>query len=103
MINTDYTYCTGHDCRIRDTCKRYNQEALDYPSNLTWFNGDYRARTNKCGYYAERDEKCCGNCDFFLHEDIDGYGICVLTDREQYCGDCCEEHKEDINGHIVRQ
>ena len=31
----------------------------------------------------------CGECEKFDHEDTDGYGICVETYEECYCGDKC--------------
>ena len=31
----------------------------------------------------------CGECDNFLYEDTDGYGICCDTNEECYCGDKC--------------
>ena len=31
----------------------------------------------------------CGECDNFLYEDTDGYGICGETNEECYCGDKC--------------
>ena len=31
----------------------------------------------------------CGECDKFLYEDTDGFGICGETNEECYCGDKC--------------
>jgi hypothetical protein len=31
----------------------------------------------------------CGECNFFSHESIDGYGQCDVTGREQQCSDQC--------------
>ena len=31
----------------------------------------------------------CGECDNFLYEDTDGFGICGKTKEECYCGDKC--------------
>ena len=31
----------------------------------------------------------CGECSFLRYEDIDGYGICLITKRECNCGDTC--------------
>ena len=31
----------------------------------------------------------CGECEVFLYEDINGYGICGETNEECYCGDKC--------------
>ena len=31
----------------------------------------------------------CGECEKFLYEDINGYGICDKTNEECYCGDKC--------------
>ena len=31
----------------------------------------------------------CGECEKFLYEDTDGYGICGKTKEVCYCGDKC--------------
>ena len=31
----------------------------------------------------------CGECNYFSHESIDGYGWCDVTQREQQCSDQC--------------
>ena len=31
----------------------------------------------------------CGECEKFLYEDTDGFGICGETDEGCYCGDKC--------------
>ena len=31
----------------------------------------------------------CGECEKFLYEDINGYGVCDKTNEECYCGDKC--------------
>ena len=31
----------------------------------------------------------CGECEKFLYEDTDGFGICDKTKEECYCGDKC--------------
>ena len=31
----------------------------------------------------------CGECEKFLYEDIDGFGICDKTEEVCYCGDKC--------------
>ena len=31
----------------------------------------------------------CGECEKFLYEDINGYGICGKTKEVCYCGDKC--------------
>jgi len=36
-----------------------------------------------------REERVCGNCCWFLYEDIDGVGICAIKDRVSHCGDPC--------------
>lgn len=33
--------------------------------------------------------KHCGECENFLYEDIDGYGICGKTNEECRCSDKC--------------
>lgn len=32
---------------------------------------------------------CCGECEKFLYEDTDGFGICGKTKEVCYCGDKC--------------
>ena len=32
---------------------------------------------------------CCGECEKFLYEDTNGFGICGKTNEECYCGDKC--------------
>lgn len=34
----------------------------------------------------------CGECSFFKYEDTDGYGCCVVNNREQRCSDQCTVH-----------
>ena len=29
----------------------------------------------------KQEERCCGNCCWFKHEDTDGYGICYMHDE----------------------
>lgn len=43
--------------------------------------------------------KCiyCGECSFLRNEDIDGYGICVITKRECNCGDKCFFSERNMN------
>ena len=31
----------------------------------------------------------CGECEKFLYEDTDGFGICGKTNEKCYCGDKC--------------
>ena len=31
----------------------------------------------------------CGECEKFLYEDTDGYGVCENTDEECRCSDKC--------------
>ena len=38
----------------------------------------------------------CGECNFFSHESIDGYGWCDVTQREQQCSDQCTLSRENI-------
>ena len=42
----------------------------------------------------------CGECEMFLYEDINGYGICGKTNEECYCGDKC--HLTRKNHDILR-
>lgn len=36
-------------------------------------------------------ERCCGNCKHFLHEDWNGFGLCVAYshDYESHCSYVC--------------
>ena len=36
----------------------------------------------------------CGECEKFLYEDIEGYGICGKTKEVCYCGDKCHLTRE---------
>lgn len=38
---------------------------------------------------AESDDRCCGSCDNFKYEDMDGFGLCVAFNVESYCGYVC--------------
>ena len=38
----------------------------------------------------------CGECNFFNHENIDGFGRCDVTYREQQCSDQCTLSRESI-------
>ena len=31
----------------------------------------------------------CGECEKFLYEDTDGFGVCGKTNEKCYCGDKC--------------
>ena len=33
----------------------------------------------------------CGECKFFLNEDVDGYGYCKLSNKERRCSQFCED------------
>lgn len=37
---------------------------------------------------------CCGNCQHFLNEDIEGIGWCELKDKLIYCGCRCPQYKK---------
>ena len=37
----------------------------------------------------EDKEIYCGECEKFLYEDTDGFGICCKTKEVCYCGDKC--------------
>ena len=40
--------------------------------------------------YSMENEKCCGECDDFLHEDMQGYGYCdVWGGKLMNCADKC--------------
>lgn len=46
MINTDYCYCSGIGCKIRDKCKRYLTNPPDIP--LWWIDAAYNDRLKSC-------------------------------------------------------
>lgn len=39
----------------------------------------------------------CGQCSYIRNEDIDGYGICLITKRECNCGDKCFFTERNMN------
>lgn len=41
------------------------------------------------------EEKCCGNCCWFKHEDIDGWGICYQDPFNKSCN--CEKPVSEYN------
>ena len=41
------------------------------------------------------EEKCCGSCKCFLHEDSFGVGICFLTDEDVTCEYECSSYIKD--------
>lgn len=43
------------------------------------------------------ENKCCGNCKYFKHEDLDGFGWCDKIDDETHCALHYDCH-EDLNG-----
>lgn len=44
-MRTDYSYCTGSGCPIKDSCKRY----LDYADDMLWWvQPSFDKRKNKC-------------------------------------------------------
>lgn len=48
--------------------------------------------------------KCCGACEYFMYEDVEGYGLCVLYYINTKCSRKCREFKqeeEDENIHIT--
>ena len=36
-----------------------------------------------------KEEIYCGECEKFLYEDTDGFGICGKTNEECHCSDKC--------------
>ena len=44
----------------------------------------------------KEEERYCGECLCFTHEDTDGYGLCFLDNEIKYCGDaaCSSFNKE---------
>ena len=43
----------------------------------------------KIASVMEDKEIYCGECEKFLYEDTDGFGICCKTKEVCYCGDKC--------------
>ena len=48
------------------------------------------------------DNLHCGECPQFEHEDMDGFGFCAKTNREQYCSDLCNE-TEMLEEHLKNE
>lgn len=50
-----------------------------------------------------KEERCCGNCCFFKHEDTDGWGICYQDPLSKFCN--CEMPVSEHNncGFVSRE
>ena len=46
MTNTDYTYCSGISCPLRENCKRFLPDPPDTP--LLWILPDYSDKSDSC-------------------------------------------------------
>lgn len=38
--------------------------------------------------------KCCGSCEYFMHEDAEGYGLCILYCIDTRCSSRCSKFRE---------
>ena len=48
----------------------------------------------KMNMETKEETKCCGNCYYFTHEDIDGTGFCHIFKKLHFCGDTeCRDWK----------
>lgn len=53
-MNTDYTYCSGENCTLRETCKRY----LPNPTvTLWWIPSAYSSILKECKNYDPKTTK----------------------------------------------
>lgn len=51
-MNTDYSYCTGIACPIREDCNRYLPEPPDMP--LWWVSPAYKEEFKQCPLYEKK-------------------------------------------------
>lgn len=47
-MNTDYTYCCGENCILRETCKRYQPNPKE---TLWWMPSAYSSISKECQNY----------------------------------------------------
>lgn len=50
----------------------------------------------------QQEDKCCGNCCWFKHEDTDGWGMCY-SNRNQYLANPRHCSDASCNAYISRQ
>lgn len=41
----------------------------------------------------DKEEKCCGNCHWFVDEDAYGVGWCCNNEHESSCDQVCSEYE----------
>ena len=63
-------------------CKHYCPDCYEYDDKI----GNYKSKERR---QSMRKTKYCGECEKFLYEDTDGYGICEKTNEECRCSDKC--------------
>lgn len=51
-METNYSYCSGVACPIKEECKRYLPNPPDEP--VWWVNHAYREETGQCPYFDPR-------------------------------------------------
>ena len=56
MHNTDYTYCPGTECPIRETCKRYIDPFDAIDEILWWTSPWYEKQKGSCDLFDEKEE-----------------------------------------------
>ena len=39
----------------------------------------------------ENQVKCCGSCEYFMNEDAEGYGLCILYCIDTRCSSRCSK------------
>lgn len=51
-MNTNYNYCSGVTCPIRQSCNRYLPDPPE--ERLKWINPSYNKKEHKCNYFEGR-------------------------------------------------
>lgn len=51
MLNTDYSYCSGVACPLRNNCKRFLPNPPDEP--LWWIAPAYKFAIKQCPYFEK--------------------------------------------------
>lgn len=52
-VNSDYAYCFGVACKLRNQCKRYLPDPPDAP--LWWVPVEYQEETGTCIHFVSLD------------------------------------------------
>ena len=80
LVTSDEERCTPWEENIK------NVDALEIDADLLRGFGFEVIPIN---YTKDECNVLCGECDKFLYEDTDGYGICEKTNEECRCSDKC--------------